>query len=70
MNRIFLSITISIILSGCVSSKVEHLHTTTTELSANIEKFVELSNRTADLNRTLKLQDEQSFLSKQLSEKI
>jgi hypothetical protein len=41
----------SFLLTGCISAKVEQLHTTTTQLSTDIDNYVAMSNRVVELNQ-------------------
>ncbi|WP_151745022.1 hypothetical protein [Acinetobacter calcoaceticus] len=68
MNKIILIIGISMVITGCVSSKVNNLHSKTSELSTSIVKFAELSNRTADLNRTLNLKSQEEILASKIDQ--
>ncbi|MHA3104600.1 hypothetical protein [Acinetobacter sp. ANC 3791] len=54
MTKITLYVAIcGMLLTGCVSSKVERLHTTMTDLSQDVESYTALSNKSIDLNREL-----------------
>lgn len=53
-------------LAGCVSTKVDRLHTTTTKLSTDIDKFAELSNKSIEFNTALTLSERKKSLLRQL----
>jgi len=55
------------LLTGCATSKVERLHTTTTKLSEDVEKYAALSNKSIDFNRELNYYLTKQMYSEQLS---
>lgn len=46
------------LLTGCISSKVNNAHTTSANLSQDIDKFVMLSNTSIELNKALALKEQ------------
>jgi len=50
-SKIIALIAGSFLLTGCVTSKVERLHSTTTQLSTDIDNYVAMTNRVIDLNQ-------------------
>ncbi len=68
MERKILCIAIlASLLTGCVSSKINDAHTTSVNLSQEIDKFVKLSNSSIELNRALARQEHEHNLSNGLT---
>lgn len=51
------------LLTGCISDKINHAHTTAVNLSQDIDKFVILSNTTIELNKALALKEQDHIIS-------
>ncbi len=45
----------SFLLTGCMTAKVEQLHTTTTQLSSGVDSYVTLTNKVVDFNEKYSL---------------
>jgi hypothetical protein len=58
------------LLTGCISNKVNHAHTTAVNLSQDMEKFVLLSNTSIELNKALALKEQDHQLGNGLLPKI
>ncbi|TEU29050.1 hypothetical protein E2R16_04870 [Acinetobacter seifertii] len=51
------------LLTGCISNKINHAHTTAVNLSQDIDKFVILSNTSIELNKALALKEQDHTIS-------
>jgi len=51
------------ILTGCMTSKVNRLHSTTNQLSNDVDSYVELSNKVVDLNNKVIVLKQQKSLT-------
>jgi len=58
------------LLTGCISNKVNHAHTTAVNLSQEMDKFVMLSNTSIELNKALALKEQDHQLGDGLFPKI
>lgn len=51
------------LLSGCISSKVSNVHEMSNNLSDDVDKFIQLSNTSVELNKALVLKEQDHELS-------
>ncbi|GAM29709.1 hypothetical protein P23_0203 [Acinetobacter calcoaceticus] len=69
-SKIICLIAGSFLLTGCITSKVERLHATTSRLSPEIDKYVSMSNRVIDLNHKSVMKFKKEAFDTNLQDKI
>lgn len=69
-SKIIALIAGSILLTGCITSKVERLHAITSQLSPEIDKYISMSNRVIDINHKSVIKLKKEALDTNLEDEI
>lgn len=69
-SKIIALIAGSFLLTGCITGKVERLHTTTSQLSNEVDNYVSMMNRNIDLNHKADLKLKRKVLDLRLQDTI
>lgn len=67
-SKIIALIAGSFLLTGCITSKVDRLHATTSQLSTDVDNYVVMSNRNIDLNQKADLKLKQTLMDLRLKD--